>query len=69
MRKRDRRTPKSVKITQAAIESAPKIARGMVWCKKCGRSQKVDPAECFSTGWPECCGKTMAIDSPEERSS
>lgn len=39
----------------------------MVWCKKCGRSQKVNPAECFQHGWPECCGETMTIDSPEEQ--
>ena len=45
----------------------PSIARGRVWCKKCGRTKKVDPAECFRSGWPECCGHTMTIDSPEER--
>lgn len=46
----------------------PKLSRGMVWCTKCGRSEKVDSAECFASGWPECCGYTMTIDSPAERS-
>jgi len=46
----------------------PSIARGQVWCRTCGRTQKVDPAECFRNGWPECCGYTMTIDAPEEES-
>jgi hypothetical protein len=45
----------------------PTIARGMVWCTECGRSKRVDPAQCFRAGWPKCCGYTMTIDSPEER--
>lgn len=45
----------------------PKISRGRVWCKKCGTTVKVNPAECFRSGWPLCCGETMTIDSPEER--
>lgn len=45
----------------------PSISRGRVWCTKCGRTQKVDLAECFRSGWPECCGYTMTIDSHEKR--
>lgn len=45
----------------------PQLARGIVWCKKCGRSQNVKSAKCLRVGWPMCCGETMTIDSPEER--
>jgi hypothetical protein len=45
----------------------PKLRRGIVWCTICGRSQRVNSAECFRSGWPECCGYTMTIDSPSER--
>lgn len=45
----------------------PKIARGIVWCTVCGRSQKVNAEQAFQTGWPMCCEQTMTIDSPEER--
>ena len=44
----------------------PKLQRGQVWCRKCGRTEKVDSAECLRTGWPRCCGETMTIDAPEE---
>jgi hypothetical protein len=39
----------------------------MVWCRICGRSQRVDAAQSLASGWPKCCGHTMTIDSPEER--
>ena len=45
----------------------PKLTCGVVWCMKCGKSQKVNSEECFINGWPECCSQTMTIDSPEER--
>ena len=45
----------------------PKLTRGQVWCRTCGRSERVDSAECFRSGWPKCCGYTMTIDSPDER--
>ncbi|MCW5615875.1 MAG: hypothetical protein KIT32_12200 [Rhodocyclaceae bacterium] len=54
-------------IHETLAKCHPSLARGMVWCRKCGRSQKVDTARCFAHGWPECCGETMTIDSPEER--
>ncbi len=45
----------------------PSLSRGQVWCKECGRTQKVDSGQCMQTGWPKCCGYTMTVDSPEER--
>jgi len=46
---------------------SPRLSRGLVWCKKCGKEQEVDSGECIQWGWPMCCGYTMTIDSPEER--
>jgi len=46
-------------------ESHPSLKRGMVWCKTCKRSEKVDSANCLANGWPECCGHTMTIDHPD----
>jgi hypothetical protein len=48
-------------------ESIPQLKRGTVWCRRCGRSQKVDAASCLGSGWPKCCGGTMTIDSPDEQ--
>lgn len=45
----------------------PKLARGRVWCTKCGYTMKVDSGRAMASGWPECCGYTMTIDSPQER--
>lgn len=45
----------------------PQLRRGMVWCKQCGASMRVDSSDCLRHGWPKCCGATMTIDSPEER--
>lgn len=45
----------------------PSILRGKVWCTVCGKEQAVIAKTCFRDGWPECCGYTMTIDSPEER--
>ena len=45
----------------------PSIKRSKVWCKKCGKNQEVNPKHCLRYGWPECCGETMTIDSPQER--
>lgn len=56
-------------VHQRMANSHPKLRRGIVWCKRCGRSEKVDPAECLRhLGWPKCCGETMTIDAPTERS-
>lgn len=46
--------------------SHPSLARGQVWCRECGHTQRVDSAQALRTGWPEHCGYTMTIDSPEE---
>ena len=48
-------------------KSNPSLARGRVWCRKCGATRKVDTAKCLEQGWPMCCGETMTIDSPDER--
>lgn len=45
----------------------PSLKRNRVWCTKCGRSQQCDSGKAMRSGWPECCGYTMTIDSPEER--
>lgn len=49
--------------------SHPKLMRGMVWCRHCGRSQSVKAAHALAAGWPKCCGFTMTIDAPDERVS
>lgn len=49
--------------------SDPKLARGQVWCRECGHTQKVDASRCMAEGWPKCCGFTMTIDAPDERAS
>lgn len=55
------------RLTDKIAREIPQIRRGMVWCRSCGRSQRVDGAECLRSGWPKCCGYTMTIDSPSER--
>jgi hypothetical protein len=51
------------------VERVPQLRRGIVWCTKCGASQPVNSGACLRSGWPKCCGYTMTIDSPEERSA
>lgn len=48
-------------------ESQTRLARGRVWCRACGHSQTVDPADCLRHGWPNHCVVTMTIVSPEEK--
>ena len=55
-------------LHEILAKSHPKLERGQVWCRKCGRTFKVDPAKCLRSGWPECCGETMTIDAPDEQS-
>ena len=50
----------------ADVAEIPRIKRGKVWCHTCGREADAG-VECFTNGWPKCCGQTMSIDSPEER--
>jgi hypothetical protein len=54
---------------QARIAEIPAIKRGMVWCTSCGHSRRVDGGNAMRFGWPKCCGYTMTIDSPEERTA
>ncbi len=50
------------------LSQIPQFKRGKVWCKTCGREQRLDAVKAtLSTGWPKCCGYTMTIDSPEEQ--
>lgn len=53
---------------QMVADDIPQLKRGMVWCKRCGTSERVDSAKALQIGWPACCGETMTIDSPDERS-
>lgn len=57
------------KLHENIVADVPQLRRGMVWCVKCGRSERVDSANALRHGWPKCCGQTMTIDSPEERAS
>lgn len=41
------------------------LKKNKVWCRSCGKEQKVDSAVCLQKGWPKCCGYTMTIDSPD----
>lgn len=56
-------------IHDQIAKDVPQIKRGMVWCTVCGRSERVNGAECLRHGWPKCHGYTMTIDSPDERRS
>lgn len=55
-------------LYKSIANSHPKLQRGLVWCRTCGGSQKVDVSNALRYGWPKCCGYTMTIDSPEEQS-
>ena len=50
-------------IYDAMAKSHPSLERGMVRCKKCDRTLKVDSARCLREGWPKCCGSTMSLES------
>lgn len=52
---------------QNMAKSHPSLERGMVWCRTCGRSQKVSAVVSLQGGWPKCCGYAMTIDSPDEQ--
>lgn len=54
-------------LYEAMASAHEKLARGRVWCRTCGRSQRVDSAQCLAEGWPRCCGYTMTIDAPSAR--
>ena len=50
-----------------AARENERMRRGRVWCTVCGRTQSVKTAQALASGWPTCCGYTMTIDSPQER--
>lgn len=56
------------RVYDRILETCPKLARGKVWCRVCGREQTIDPKAALRGGWPLCCGQTMTIDAPAERS-
>ena len=60
---------KGNKFLKKVVNENDKLKRNKVWCKKCGRSVLVNSYDCLQNGWPRCCGETMTIDSPEERSN
>jgi hypothetical protein len=57
----------SLSLHERIAADVPQLRRGMVWCRICGRSERVDSANALRHGWPKCHGQTMTIDSPEER--
>lgn len=59
--------PRAVDLIRQVAASSPQLARGRVWCYVCGHTETVDSAHCLIAGWPEHCGQTMSVDSPEER--
>lgn len=56
-------------IEQKIVRAIPQIERGQVWCRKCGKTQRINSEWAVREGWPKCCGYTMTIDSPEEQRS
>jgi len=52
-------------LCETLAKCHPSIARGIVWCKTCGREEKVNPVNALRNGYPECCGYTMTIDHPD----
>lgn len=55
-------------VYQRIIDSNPQIKRGIVWCQRCDRKVRINPYQTLSTrSWPQCCGFTMTVESPEER--
>ena len=55
---------------EKAVAGSSKLSRGQVWCLTCGRTRRVDSAECLQRDGPKCSacgGYTMSLDSPDER--
>lgn len=53
--------PIAAKISEKAVSTDQATKEGRVFCKACGNTFKVDSAKCIQTGWPSCCGATMAL--------
>lgn len=64
-----KQSEKAMSLHNKLGQCHPKLSRGRVWCHECGKTQAVNSGECLRTGWPECCGQTMSIDSPEEHAA
>jgi hypothetical protein len=54
---------------ERVARSHPKLTRGLVACRTCGREQRVDSAECLHKGWPKCCTYTMTLDVEDVRAA
>lgn len=57
------------KLYETIAQSHPKLTRGLVACRTCGREQRVDSANALRTGWPKCCGYTMTLDVEDVRAN
>lgn len=53
-------TPHQV-LYETIAKSHPSLLGGIVRCSRCGRSRKVDAAQCLRDGWPRCCSGTMGL--------
>ena len=53
-------------IHKQLTTTIPQLARGQVWCRTCGTTQRVDSAQAMRSGWPKCCGYTMRLESTKE---
>lgn len=54
--------PTWTQMYRDAVARSPQLSRGQVWCHSCGDTKLVNSAECLRTGWPVCCGATMALE-------
>ena len=48
------------------LAAIPQIERGLAWCTVCNHVEHI-PTSKFRDGWPQHCGYTMTVGSPEER--
>lgn len=63
-----RTIPDRLLAFENALSEIPQIKRGKVFCHQCGNVEAISSAN-FRAGWPNCCGYTMSLDSPEERAA
>ena len=54
-------------MIEKLAKEIPQLARGQVWCIRCGNTKRMNSVCGLRYGWPKCCGETMTIDSPAER--
>lgn len=48
-------------------KSHPSLLGGRVWCTRCNSFRHVNAGGALRSGWSQCCGRTVKVDSPEER--